>query len=352
MSKRNSNVELLRIISMLMIVAHHYIFYGVMQNYNSVIANVVYNDGLRINKLIAQIFLPGGIVGVGIFFVIMGYFGVQSDRVRLKSVVCETLFYSTAGLIVYICLRMIGVVELHDIKNAILCCINPLANSTYWFVSVYVIITLMKPVLNQFIQNMNHVSIFLLCFLIYYLLARYSSASFLGLINGCFFYVMGAFIRINNDNLQEKMRGRVCICMGAIGWGMYLLFTNSSALGVHKGGALFSLIGMCVGGTISVIGFTIFFLKRKKFVNKIINRIGAATFAVYLIHEHPLLRETLWSNMLSVERVQWNSKYFGLWAIVSILIIFVVSVLFEMVREKIARGVANSYCRKVRKGRE
>lgn len=32
-STRNSQIEILRILSMLMIVAHHYAFYGVYQNY-------------------------------------------------------------------------------------------------------------------------------------------------------------------------------------------------------------------------------------------------------------------------------------------------------------------------------
>ena len=52
--ERNSNIEILRIISMLMIIGHHCIYYGVMQTYNKSINNVIYGQGSFINKMIAQ----------------------------------------------------------------------------------------------------------------------------------------------------------------------------------------------------------------------------------------------------------------------------------------------------------
>lgn len=81
---RKTNIEILRIISMIMIIAHHYVFYGVQQNYSSEIARIIYNGGTILNQLYCQILLPGGAVGVGIFFILMGYFGIISDEMRIK----------------------------------------------------------------------------------------------------------------------------------------------------------------------------------------------------------------------------------------------------------------------------
>ena len=55
--QRNSNIELLRIIAMLMIVAHHFIFYGVQQNYDLNIACNIYNSGVNMNKIFALFLL-------------------------------------------------------------------------------------------------------------------------------------------------------------------------------------------------------------------------------------------------------------------------------------------------------
>ena len=42
---RKSNIELLRIISMIMIIAHHYVYYGIQQNYQKEVANIIYPSG-------------------------------------------------------------------------------------------------------------------------------------------------------------------------------------------------------------------------------------------------------------------------------------------------------------------
>ena len=94
MKQRNSNIELLRILSMLMIIAHHYALYGVHQLYDSNKIDSYYAYGTSLNRAISECFLPGGVVGVGIFFLIAGYFGIQSDKIRVSSVIKTVLFYS------------------------------------------------------------------------------------------------------------------------------------------------------------------------------------------------------------------------------------------------------------------
>lgn len=61
--QRNSNIELLRIIAMIMIVGHHFVLYGVQQDYNYNIAGEIFSNGNIINKLFAVFMLPGGVVG-------------------------------------------------------------------------------------------------------------------------------------------------------------------------------------------------------------------------------------------------------------------------------------------------
>lgn len=87
MKKRDSRFELVRIISMIMIVAYHYTMYG---NWNKESFNTV--------KI--QFFRPWGQVGVALFVMITGYFlanrksGLNKLWNRAKRIWIKTLIYS------------------------------------------------------------------------------------------------------------------------------------------------------------------------------------------------------------------------------------------------------------------
>lgn len=58
--QRKSNIELLRIITMLMIVAHHYVAHGIMMATEESMAYVDWVNGSYINKIISCLLYPGG----------------------------------------------------------------------------------------------------------------------------------------------------------------------------------------------------------------------------------------------------------------------------------------------------
>ena len=67
--ERSSNIEVLRIIAMLLIVMHHY----------SLHSNLLFEPtSIQLNHIFIQILQVGGKVGVAIFVLIMGYFSVYS----------------------------------------------------------------------------------------------------------------------------------------------------------------------------------------------------------------------------------------------------------------------------------
>ncbi len=97
---RQSNFELLRIIAMLMIVAHHLVVHGVTQ--------VSYSSGTFVNKIFASFLQPFGQIGVALFFMISGFFLCQKEKVSVKKVALEAAFYSFALGIAFIILLIIG----------------------------------------------------------------------------------------------------------------------------------------------------------------------------------------------------------------------------------------------------
>lgn len=72
--ERNSNFEILRIISMIMIIAHHYAVHGFVSN------DLEYS----FNRYIVGILSLGGKLGNTIFILISGYFMVNSRITKKK----------------------------------------------------------------------------------------------------------------------------------------------------------------------------------------------------------------------------------------------------------------------------
>jgi len=70
---RNSNVELLRIIAMIVIIIHHYMYHGLLKT-----------EFYNINYYIANILSIGGALGVDIFFIISGYYIYKSKITARK----------------------------------------------------------------------------------------------------------------------------------------------------------------------------------------------------------------------------------------------------------------------------
>lgn len=75
---RDSSIELLRIVTMLVIVAHHYVVNS------GITSEITAENVLKFNSLFCLIFGWGGKTGINCFVLITGYFMCKSD-ISLKN---------------------------------------------------------------------------------------------------------------------------------------------------------------------------------------------------------------------------------------------------------------------------
>lgn len=145
--KRNANIELLRIISILMISMLHVLGKGNALN--------DFFPGGSANTYVAWILEALSISAVNIFFLISGYFLIKSEfkLKRLVELILQTVFYTVLGLIIGLLAGFVrgDEVNTYYILNTIL----PVHMDIYWFVTVYVVIYILSPVISIGVNNIS-----------------------------------------------------------------------------------------------------------------------------------------------------------------------------------------------------
>lgn len=140
--KRKANYELLRIISMMMIVILHYFSHG---GGELQIANGT------LGYYFARIITATAQVGVNCFVLLSSYFLIEKSfsLSRVINTVLSVFFYSVLCLGVYILLSgdQVGIRE-------IVYSLFPITSSQYWFMTQYVLLLFFSPLLNVAIANM------------------------------------------------------------------------------------------------------------------------------------------------------------------------------------------------------
>lgn len=224
-SLRQSNIELLRIIAMVLIVMHHYVTHGT--------TNFVYLDPpLSAQNVLALFFGAFGRPAVGIFVLICGYFSIKSEfkLPRFVSLVAQVLSYSVILLLIA---RFILPGGSAIGRDDILASIFPTSYGTYWFFTSYAVLLLLSPYINQLLLKLTqkqHKSLILLVAVIWCVLPTLIGASFAGSDLAYFvsFYLIAAYFRrikkvdrqppdvipVRGDHADEKHQRYQQLCHG------------------------------------------------------------------------------------------------------------------------------------------
>lgn len=312
MSKiRQSNIELLRIILMLMIVINHIISHGVL-DYNEIIGNT-----LIFYRMIIAFVVPAVIS----FVLISGYFSIHGSlfggaKFWLQSM--ELLLVS-----ILISLFACHVVTMKDFALSIF---SPVSESHgLWFIPAYFTLYCVSPFLNSWL---NDVSKKKLAIAIVLLMSGLCSLGYL--INMSFFsgiwlfvllYMIGWWIKrydvplLSKLSISKLIGVYVVLCL--MNLLVYFLFQKY----------LPSINAYSYKNPITILsGIVLFliFMNIKMSFNKWINVLAIGAFPVYILHENVWMR-SFWSNY--VHNVYCKYSFLGLF----LLILLMVPILYVLV---------------------
>ena len=308
--KRSSNVELLRIVAMLMIIIHHFSVHG------------PWPSGGGTGADLAVDFLSfGGKIACDIFVLITGYFMIKS-RFRIRGVlrlVFETFFYSFIIFTVFV-LATGGhgtesiAINWRCIQQALL----PISSNEYWFVTTFVVMMFLIPAQNLLFAQLSNRARFTAAaigFVAFSVLPTvllqntYTS----NVVWFCYLYFVGGCIRSLRDNpeLIASPPMKASWLNPAYIATKYPLATTVVSLALLFGSMpILTFLSVKIGFSVSTTwfiaqntlpaffaGLGLFALFSKMDIPYVgfINKCGASVFGVYLIHDNPIVRKLIWA---------------------------------------------------------
>ncbi|MQM73061.1 MAG: acyltransferase [Eubacteriaceae bacterium] len=340
---RKSNFELLRVIAMIMIIAHHFAGHGIQHDLEGSTAYVIWRNGSLLNKIVDCLFAPGGKIGVGIFFMLTGYFLINKRSFSLKKIVLEGAFYGLINSIIYIILLYVGVLPMPESKvNSILIPImlavfNPATGGVWWFISAYVMLILLLPFFNKLLNRFTKEGYFI--FLVIFWIIWYSIGSlgtpYYYVTTAIFFYSIGGFIRLFGKKIESKRR-IFLIVFFIIFWVIdaYCIYLNALNISTFSRikYLLISQVQISICWPVCAVSSFKLFESINIGSQELINKIASTTFGIYLIHEFGPFRSLIWDKIFKVDLL-YASRWFPLYAFLVVIVVFIVGSAIDMVRQ-------------------
>lgn len=266
---RQSNFELLRILCIWGIVTMHAysIFYSTATG-----VNLVY--GVFINSIFN--------VGVSLFILISGYFGIKCTTRRILKLEFDVMFYSILGEVV---VTLLLTKEFNVIEFIKAC--FPVSTEKYWFITSYMLLMIFANYINRIsdkLTKQDFEKLLAIMFAVFYLLPTIVQYHVMGdngkgFANMFFLYLLGRYIKMYYDDIKIS-RKHIVIGFASVlgGFGLNLILT------LIRGGkgvcAPFAKDSSCFILITAIIIFILF--KNIEIESKIINRIAKHVIAIYL----------------------------------------------------------------------
>lgn len=328
---RNSSIELLRIIAMVMIVFHHFAVHGRFEWDASTISTT---------RLWYNFIFMGGKIGVNIFVLISGYYLISNTKKlfnveKTAKFIGQVFFYSIVMFIIsgLVYPKNIGIVSF--IKACF-----PITFSQWWFASAYFVLYLLHPFLNKLLHSIDKslyqklILFLVICWSIIptFTTSSYESNSLLWFVT---LYTIAGYIKLYGLNSKFALKhycifGIICILLTYASSIVFtILGTRWEIFSTHA--TYFYSEEKITTLLISICLFKIFEMLSINY-NKWINLVASATFGVYLIHDSIFMRKFLWKELFVNAQYQ-NDLMLIPYSIMVVIIVYTACTIIDIARQ-------------------
>ena len=334
--QRDSNLELFRCITMLLIIAHHYVVNsGLLAS-----DGPVWENSCSWRSLFLLILGAWGKTGINCFVLITGYYMCKSAITARKyfRLLAEIYFYRFV-IAAYFFISGYQVIT----KQLILQLVLPFWDINRNFSGCFILFYLFIPFLTILVRNMTtrqHVYLTILCLLIYtivepipWVIVPMHYVSWFIVL-----FLIASFMRLHMEEYMKKENN-----IWTIGGGIFLIFISMLSilmvawlsrhvtLNSHWEYYFVGESNMPLPLLTGIMAFVVFKKMRLLYI-PIINIMGASTFGVLLIHANSdAMRRWLWRDLLNNVGV-YGSPWLVIHAVGSVMAIFIVCVAIDKLR--------------------
>lgn len=359
-TKRSSNIELLRIISMLMIVASHATQHSGLGDWQ------IISNPININLTATYMLGTYGQLGVIIFIIISSWFLCDKDGIHVKKAVHLYLQTMLCSIAIFFFIKFFNF-EPVGIKEFIKAFLTPVYTG-YWFIRSYLIFYLLVPFLQNYLKKAEEkqveklfiaLTIFIPVLKFFFFVEEFGNV-------GDFIYVFIAvyYLKKRPGNFLEKHAKIISVALLVLMW-TTMLAINFAGHKVNlpkektvkfiknifaRRNIFLMILAMCI--------FYVFKNSVKIKYSKTVNAVAGTTLGVYIFHDNPLLysygenglRETalLFEHWLKIGVHFEQDKFYSLYFIACVIGVFTVCSILEFARQLLCKSVAFCY-KKIRK---
>lgn len=326
--KRNSNIELCRVICMIILIAHHCVVHG---GFIDITENCI-------NKVIALFLIPGGKLAFDCFLAISCWFLIDQNfkSQRFFKLWLQVLFYSITFFIISCMLN-----PQFSIRS-LLSVFFPMTGNSHGFAASYLAFYLLLPFIKKMTDGLTRKKArYLLILLFYFEVISQVIGNFNQYIqplsSELLLFVLFYVIAFNLKKWPLKIFQNKWAMIGVFYFIWYIVFIirYSHSLNPDNPILLFLInITTDESSCINIIGgFALFFtfLNMKESKNTIINFLATGTFGILLFHDHNFFRYILWKDIFKTES-WYYSKYFILFLIIITLLVYIIGFVIDKIR--------------------
>ena len=320
--ERDSNMELLRIVCMLLVIVLHadYMSLGGPSQ-----PDTVCNAVGTFTKIFIFAF---SMVSVNCFILISGWYGIRPKIKRLAGLLFQVFFICGFSLLLYSQLSH-HKLEFSDLKSYLL------LTDDLWFVKSYIILYLLSPALNAFGKwaNQRQYRLVLAGLFIFQTVYGWLSAGVIWIAGGyspysfIFLYLLAQYMRLYPNKMTNKGPYFYLSFFLSITLTASIVSFLSIRYSIGEGISWLSMVSPFI--ILESVLFMLFFSKLC-IKSKIINWIASSCFAVYLFHCTPI---TLDGFCAQVRKFHSVGDYLSIG--VMIIVIYIISIVLDKVRIQI-----------------
>ena len=340
MNKRQSNFEILRIVSIVMIMIFHNIWKAGF--------DLSPGGAITVNRIICDIIAHFGEIGVNCFVLISGYFAPDTKFKWKKAIlyICSVLFYASFNKVlqVYYGLATFDHWKLRD-------WLFPLYRNFFWFCTAYFFLYMITPYIKKLIGVLSKkefgtlilsqlliwsiMPTFVLC-----MIYKSGNAEGISYYNRYIWmvvvYLVGAYIRLYGLPFFTSLRKSIAVLIFL--WAALMFFIIGTEYRIFPWKEL-SQIYFWPPNTIPVLAISVAMLMIFKYIKvpyiEPVNLVASCTMGIYMFHDGKL-QKYYWCQFTHTVQ-HYESPFFILWVIGAVALVFIMALGTELTRKMIER---------------